>query len=231
MFLHQLRTLVMALFQDLDTQTAQFRTISGLVCPHGCGSCCLSDKVEATVLEFLPLAISLMGTETGERLRARLAEPGVSAHCVLYDPAGKEGHCSAYAFRGVVCRLFGFAGNHDRTGQPQLAACRVMRAADPSMLSRAEAMIALEPGLLPIFSEAGIRLSAMDPNLGARRLPINEALREAMDRVELMRLYTSTVNVQAGEMEEKTADVPGDVKLPGTFSGERGSQTGMGGVQ
>lgn len=231
MFLHQLRTLVVALFQELDARTAQFRTVSGLQCPGGCGSCCLSDKVEATVLELLPLAMSLMGSEAGDRLLERLSQPGLAAYCVLYDPEGQEGHCGAYPLRGVVCRLFGFAGNLDRNREPRLAACKVMRAADSAMVSRAEALIALEPSLLPIFSEAGIRLSAMDPGLGARRLPINEALREAMAKVEVMRLYTGTVNLNAEEGREETPLFEDGVEAHGPFPGEFGNQTGTGGVQ
>ncbi|MDD2463042.1 MAG: YkgJ family cysteine cluster protein [Desulfobulbus sp.] len=230
MFLHQLRIRVMALLQELDARTAQFRTVSGLQCPTGCGACCLSDKVEATVLELLPLAISLMGSEAGDRLIERLSQPGLAAHCVLYDPAGLDGHCSAYAHRGVVCRLFAFAGNLDRDRVPQLAACKVMRLVSPEMVSRAEALIALEPSLLPIFSEAGIRLSAMDPGLGTRRLPINEALREAMAKVEVMRLYTGTINMVAEETPEETLFEDG-LEAHGPFPGEFGNQTGTGGVQ
>ena len=230
MFLHQLRIRVMALLQELDAQTAQFRTVSGLQCPTGCGACCLSHKVEATVLELLPLAISFMGSEAGERLFQRLSEPGLPGHCVLYDPKGLEGHCSAYAHRGVVCRLFGFAGNLDRNRVPQLAACKVMRTVSPDMVARGEALIGLEPSLLPIFSEAGIRLCAMEPTLGSRRLPINEALREAMGKVEVMRLYTGTVNMDVDPVCDEPLLEDG-LEAHGPFPGEFGNETGAGGVQ
>jgi len=230
MYLHQLNTQVTAFLQELDARTAQFRTVSGLQCPIGCGSCCLSDKVEATVLELLPLAISIMGSDAGDRLLQRLSDPGLAAHCVLYDPEGREGNCGAYAHRGVVCRLFGFAGNLDRYRVPRLAACKVMRAENPKMVARAETLIELEPTLLPIFSEAGIRLSAMDPGLGARRMPINDAIREALVKVEVMRLYTGTVNMVADEPREEPLFEDG-LEAHGPFPGEFGNETGAGGVQ
>ena len=230
MYLHQLNTQVTAFLQELDARTAQFRTVSGLQCPTGCGACCLSAKVEATVLELLPLAMSLVGSDGGDRLVQRLSEPGLAAHCVLYDPEGREGHCGAYAHRGVVCRLFGFAGNHDRCQVPRLAACKVMRAVNPEMVARSEALIELEPSLLPIFSEAGIRLCAMDPGLGARRLPINDAIREALAKVEVMRLYTGTVNMVVDEPRVAPLFEDG-LEAHGPFSGEFGNETGAGGVQ
>lgn len=228
MFLHRLQTLVLDLFQELDARTARFRTVSGLQCPPGCGSCCLSDKVEATILEFLPLAISLMGSETGDRLLERLSRSDeVPAHCLLYDPTAREGHCTAYPFRGVVCRLFGFAGRLDRKRVPQLAVCRKMRSADPETASRAEALVAMEPRFMPLFADAGIRLSAMDPALGTRRLPINEALREALAKVEVMRLYTGTVNLVGEEAREEPL-VPEELHDP--LLDEFDNQAGKGGV-
>nr|WP_321466355.1 YkgJ family cysteine cluster protein [uncultured Desulfobulbus sp.] len=231
MFLNDLSAQVMGLFEELDARTAQFRTVSGLQCPTGCGACCLSHKVEATVLEFLPLAMSLLGSDAGDQLLDRLSQPGLASHCVLYDSEGQEGHCSAYAHRGVVCRLFGFAGILDRHRMPQLAACKVMRAADPPMVARAEELIALEPTLLPLFTEAGVRLSAMDPGLGAKRLPINEALREALAKVEVMRLYTGTVNMVVEEPVRDALLFEDGLEAHGPFPGEFGNETGAGGVQ
>ena len=75
-----------------------------------------------------------------------------------------------------------------------------------------------------LFSEAGIRLSAMDPGLGARRMPINDAIREALVKVEVMRLYTGTVNMVADEPREEPLFEDG-LGAHGPFPGEFGNET------
>nr|WP_320011512.1 YkgJ family cysteine cluster protein [uncultured Desulfobulbus sp.] len=231
MFLHHLSAQVMGLYAELDAQVALFRSVSGLQCPAGCGTCCQSSKVEATVLELIPLAIRLMGSDTCDQLLGYLSQTeNRSGTCLLCDPKGDKGHCSVYEHRGIVCRLFGFAGNRDRQQLPQLAACRVMRAEEPALFPRAAALLELEPGLLPLFSEWGMRLTAIDPALGTRRLPINEALYEALVKVESMRLYMGTVNLET-ETSEETGLLEDGLESHGPFPGEFGDETGTGGVQ
>ncbi len=176
---------VLSIYAELDAQVAAFAAASGLYCPEGCGECCASEKVEATVLEMLPLAFVLFADDRAELLLKRLEKIDGRGECLLHRPdlAGPGAwSCTCYGQRAVVCRLFGFAGNLDRAGTPRLALCRVMRQAglprtNPS--SSHEKVMAL----LPLFSEAGMRITALHPGLGTIRLPINGALLEALQKV------------------------------------------------
>ncbi|GIV37956.1 MAG: hypothetical protein KatS3mg032_2335 [Cyclobacteriaceae bacterium] len=47
------------LFAELDEAMMRFRERINLSCPAGCVKCCLKPEIEATVLEFLPLAMHL----------------------------------------------------------------------------------------------------------------------------------------------------------------------------
>ena len=51
---------VLELYSEMNRQTAEFRTATGLRCFPGCGQCCESAMVEATVTELLPAAEELL---------------------------------------------------------------------------------------------------------------------------------------------------------------------------
>jgi len=185
--LQELEAWVLEVYRLLDAVVAAFAKRSGLSCPQGCGHCCLSEKVEATVLECIPLAFLLFRTSQAESVLQRLEENGDNKGCVLYRPdltrAGLWG-CSQYATRTVVCRLFGFAGNPGRDGIARLALCRVMKEAAGS---EQIAIIAEDPFTpMPLFVEAGLRITALHPGLGTARLPINAALLQALLKVGML---------------------------------------------
>lgn len=183
--LNHLAAEVLLIYAELDAQVAAFAASSGLHCPQGCGECCGSDKVEATVLEMLPLAFALFADGQAELLIKRLEKANGRGECLLHRPdlAGPGAwSCTCYSHRGVICRLFGFAGNLDRGGTPRLALCRVMRQvgllSENALVFGEEAM-----ALMPLFSEAGMRITTLHPGLGTIRLPINSALLEALQKV------------------------------------------------
>ena len=182
----RLAAAVRALYRRLDRRTSSFRRASGLSCPPGCGECCLSAEVEATELELLPLALHLQreGSLTGLLERLREGEGG--GVCVFHsrEPLGRfGGRCTVYSWRPLVCRLFGFASAAGAGGRPELAVCRAMRSADPTAArAAAEAAGRLTPPVMRAWSLAVYRL---DPVLGSSPLPVNDALRQALERVAL----------------------------------------------
>ncbi len=185
--LQELELQVLEEYRLLDAAVAAFAKRSGLSCPQGCGHCCLSEKVEATVLECIPLAFLLFRTAQAGPLLQVLEENGDDKRCVLYRPdftqAGLWG-CSQYGTRTVVCRLFGFAGNPDREGVGRLALCRVMKEAAGTDHKKVVTNHRLSP--MPLFVDAGLRITAMHPGLGTVRLPINVALRQALFMVGMV---------------------------------------------
>jgi len=185
MFWDELAAQVTALYARLDHEVAAFAAASGLSCPQGCGICCLPDKVEATVVEMVPLALEVLRTGEAEHAVEELLSAGANRRCILYRQEwtlqGRWG-CSRYPHRPVVCRLFGFAGNLDRHGIPRLAHCRGMKAAGIG-----GGGLVLDHPQFPMvrFAAAGMAARAIYPDLGREALPINEALLRALERVEL----------------------------------------------
>jgi Fe-S-cluster containining protein len=185
--LQELEGQVLEVYRGIDEAVTAYKSQSGLACPEGCGHCCNSEKVEATVLECIPLAFELFRTLQAELLLKRLERDHEERGCVLYrqdyTAAGLWG-CSQYKHRSVVCRLFGFAGNRDRSGIPQLAKCQIMKEHEPvALVQESDDAVA---AAMPLFSDAGMRITALHPGLGSQRKPINEALLEALQKVGMM---------------------------------------------
>lgn len=178
---------VLELYKALDDNASRFQTLTRLACPPGCGVCCRSETVEATVLEVLPLAQEVFrrGEENliADAIEEREKEERFD--CVLYradDDTGTLGRCRYYPFRALVCRLFGFAARRSKTGEFEFSTCRRIKESSPHEIQRAET--AIVNGILPpVFQDAFFRVGSLEPARGFRRLPINIALKEALSEM------------------------------------------------
>lgn len=158
-----------------------------MACPSCCDHCCRSEKVMAAVLEMLPVARELFRSGTPASQMDRICQSEDWRLCVLHAADGTGttgGGCSAYRWRPIVCRLFGFAAIKNKYGRTEFAACSVLKARSPATTTVVTAAIDL--GLtVPTFTAARLMVSLVDPALGNPPLPINRALRLAIDRYGL----------------------------------------------
>lgn len=179
---------VLAIYRRLDRRLAAFRRRCGLACLPGCGECCRSTEVEATVLELLPLALELCRRGWEKELLGRLADSQEPGRCILFSerPLGRfAGHCAEYSRRPLLCRLFGFAAMEDRGGNPELVACRLIRQAGPKRMRQAALAVTCGRLAAPLMRHFTTAMYRLEPVLGSGALPINEALRQALQRVAL----------------------------------------------
>lgn len=175
--------LVEGLFHQLTQETNQFVKTAGIGCVSGCGKCCTYANVEASPLEFLPWAFHLfLNGEAQETLN--ILTKTNSKTCIIYKPlaALNQGRCSNYKYRGLICRLFGYAANTDKYGNLRLATCKIIKEGQSEKYkTTAEA---IKKGLyVPVFTEYYMQLSQIDFNLGTKILPINKALQMAIEEV------------------------------------------------
>ncbi len=180
---------IVSVYREIDTETDRFRQIFGLSCPDLCGSCCESRQVEATVLEVLPLAGEMFVRKETDVwipiLQAKAREEATP--CVLYRPeAGNtgRGRCGFYGFRPLVCRLFGFASRRNKKGVLEPCLCGRVKDRWPAESGRSGALFSGE-AQLPPYQDRFMRIAAMHPIYGVKRLPINTALLEALGYLEL----------------------------------------------
>ncbi len=208
---------IRALYRRLDRRIACFRRASGLGCPAGCGECCRSPEVEAAVLEMLPLAFHLRRRGLLEPTLARLGRGEPPRRCLFYSPAplgAFGGHCSVYPWRPLMCRLFGFAAAAGAGGRPELAVCRVMGAAIPSR-AQAAAQAVRSGGLkAPVMRDWSLGAYRLDPVLGAGPLPLNVALKQALERVGLEDRLRGNTGPRRGNRLQLAQQRAGRLPLP-----------------
>ena len=170
------------LYQELDTEIAGFRDWSGLGCKFGCGKCCLKPDIEASPLEFIPFAVALHKEGATEEWLSRLETAGTT--CVIFDEGqGGAGRCSRYLHRGLICRLFGFSARRNKYGTKELVTCQVIKTEQEPAFLDAEKKIN-EEAPVPLLTAWYGRLRELDPVLGDQLLPVNAAIRKAIEVTE-----------------------------------------------
>ncbi|MDE3743877.1 YkgJ family cysteine cluster protein [Maribacter polysaccharolyticus] len=175
--------LVENLFSKLEQETVQFGKTSGLSCVAGCGKCCTYPTIEASPLEFLPWAFYLFLNGEAEKTIVKLNKTQ-SSTCLIYKPLSiiDQGSCGNYKYRGLICRLFGFAANTDKYGNLRLATCKIIKEGQAENYSSTTE--AMTKGLyVPVFTAYYMQLNQIDFNLGNIILPINKALKMALEEV------------------------------------------------
>jgi len=176
---------VEAVFEELDNHLKKSSGESGLRCPDFCGACCRKSDIEASPIEFMPLAAWLYKTGKVEEVLERLDNPPHS-WCVCFDPeASRKGEwgCQYYEHRGLICRLFGFGYRLNRENKPVLVTCKIMKSTQSDAVAKAAEMAESNPEEMPVFSNYFMRLLAIDPDLAVPQMPINQAIRVAIEKL------------------------------------------------
>lgn len=177
---------VRQLFTEYDGRLDAFKASTQLACVAGCGHCCNNPRVEATVIEFLPLAQQLCARRESLDWLDRITEGGLDGVCAFYmptSPDGENGFCSIYPWRGLICRLFGYSARLNKHGLREFIACKVLKANAPETVQAAQQRTS-EDATVPVMALAYLRLAAIEPSLAHERVPINEAIAKAIERVE-----------------------------------------------
>ena len=188
---------LLKLYAEMDRKISGFQSSTGLHCPPGCGRCCLSLNVEATILEMIPVAREIHKRREAYQWLKRIEDTGEGFPCVFYLPDPMihgNGRCIHYRLRPLLCRLFGFAAVKNKYGHPVFATCMHIKKNMPDQVKEVYVMI-LKGLKVPCFSDFSIRISGMGPSLGGRLLPINLALRIALEREGLRDLINDRQGV------------------------------------
>jgi Fe-S-cluster containining protein len=174
-----------SLYAVLDKEIALFQSKSSLHCKAGCGKCCTHAEVDASPLEFLPWAFNLFLKGTAATTLDDL-KTKTTAICHIYEPLSVvdsgSGKCSDYQYRGLICRLFGYGANRDKFGEMRLATCKIIKESQAENFEAAQK--AMKEGLyVPIFTDYYMKLSQIDFRLGNVIVPVNTALKLALEEV------------------------------------------------
>lgn len=180
---------VLAHFERLDRGTAAVALATGLACPPGCGRCCTTPDVLVAEIELVPMAEEILRRGEERAWRERLVARGEDRRCPVYEPSPEDpmqGRCGLYAWRPLVCRLFGFSARRDKRGQAELAACKVHVELTPERVAGARAAIAA--GLaVPMLGDEATALRGLDPSAAPELQPIGSTLLRLLEKLALAR--------------------------------------------
>ena len=185
MQLYQTVKKVEKLFAIVEKDLKRYQDSSKLGCVPGCGLCCFKADIDASVLEMLPFAYHLFKENKAaafyETLLLRQHEP----LCVLLSPVlteNKKGLCTIYKNRGLICRLFGFSAMLNKYHQPVLVTCKIIKESDP--VNYLTAVNSIENGgYVPVISNYYQQMRNIEPELGIKMQPMNQAMKKAIEVV------------------------------------------------
>lgn len=126
--IYDILTAVDSLYNDIDADQKIWKAKSPMQCPDGCGSCCVHFEPEVYEAEALYLAAWMLENQSERAERIAEADSGASIGgdgCVLFDPESPY-HCTVYGGRCLICRLFGFSGDHGKDRRIRWKPCRYM---------------------------------------------------------------------------------------------------------
>jgi hypothetical protein len=177
--------LVEQLFDQLEKEMTTFQNATKMSCVAGCGKCCTTPNIEASPLEFLPWAFHLYLNGEAENTLEELKQKSTFL-CHIYKPLNiidnKQGSCTKYKYRGLICRLFGYAASKDNYGKLRIATCSIIKVGQQEAYLKTSEDI-LKDLKIPIFSDYYMQLASIDFTLGNLMLPINLALKMAIEEV------------------------------------------------
>lgn len=175
-------TLVEEIFKDLDEEISAFQKWSGLHCADGCGKCCFKPDINATILEFLPLAFHAYDGNYADELyeKVKVKEDDL---CVILDPSRLNGMCSDYHHRGMICRIFGYSARMNKYGTPEMITCKIIKTEQEVNYTMAVGEISMRSKSIPIAENYYRKLMMIDDELGRTLYPINVAIKKALEEV------------------------------------------------
>lgn len=188
--------LIEDLYKKLEIEIIEFQQNTQLKCVAGCGKCCNNPEIDASPLEFLPWAFHLYLKGKAEFVLEQLNNSTKLTKCYIYHPFSEfeadKGSCSDYKYRGLICRLFGYGATSDKYGKLRLVTCKIIKESQNESYDKSTTLI--NKGLpVPIFTDYYMNLSQIDFHLGNIVVPINKALKLALEEVLQYYAYRSII--------------------------------------
>ena len=176
---------LMTFYKTLEDEINIARNSTNFYCIEGCGACCFTPakNLEVSLFEAIPIALALIEQGIHEDILAQLETTDCNeVPCVLYAKVsddGKQGGCTQYAPRPLICRLFGSAtkgGKSMQNTQHLPIVCKPLKA----IHFEDSIKVAKLANLLPVASMVSETARSLNPQLSGELFSVNEAIRRAL---------------------------------------------------
>ncbi|HAE39710.1 MAG TPA: hypothetical protein DCG57_13915 [Candidatus Riflebacteria bacterium] len=168
-----------SLQKTVDKEVRQCKSHTGIECLQHCAHCCSYEDITASPAEFLPFAWHAWRLGLLDQWFDELDKHDGTTCAFARLSEGAWG-CKIYPARGLICRLFGFSATTDKNGKALFAACHTLRQHKPELVESVNAYLD-RGGKIPIIARYYQQLSAIEPSLGREMLPINQAIKKALE--------------------------------------------------
>jgi Fe-S-cluster containining protein len=183
------------LYNRLDKEVQELTQETGLHCLPGCGACCIKPYIEATILEFIPLALHFYETGKLEEQLEFIEQNSDKPTCVnfiAHDISSGKGYCGQYENRGLICRLFGYSAVRNKFGENILVTCKRIKESQAAVVQQLNED--LKAGKkVPRIGRFYDELKGIDYNLSDKMYPINQAIKKALEYVAFYFYYQNQV--------------------------------------
>jgi len=189
--MHQIHHTVAELerfFDEVAQEFSAYQQAAELPCPSECGQCCRHPDASCSPLEMYPLALALIKDGSAEEFLERLIA-GPTDICPLFVPHTQDqtkGSCSHYAYRPLLCRMFGVAPRQKKQAI-EWSVCRVLKQ-EHSSWSENLATLQLGSRMESVME----KLLQWDPKAHSEQQRISQALRVALEKLLLVTHLNST---------------------------------------
>lgn len=170
-----------SIYKKIDEAINRVKEIYNIRCPKGCGTCCESalSNIEASIVEMLPLCIYSYEKNIYSDVLLQIHHN----RCPFFNnnASQNEGCCSAYPYRPLICRLFGFSFMKNKYGTLVPVTCSTLRKEYENKIE----ITTRHSQLLPLMHAYSLQSITIDLAIGTPRYPMNIAFEKAMDYVLL----------------------------------------------
>lgn len=177
---------VLSAYEEIDKEYKSFSEKAFIKCPPLCGNCCKSPNIEATILEMLPMALEIV---TSDKIHQVYSLLDGRQHCVAFIQSmihQDQGQCNLYQYRPLVCRVFGAMKTKDKFAKSTFSSCQILKQSKITEIKNIEEDQDLLE-LAPSIGQWSQKIAQIMPSWGSTYYPINEALKQAIDKLILLK--------------------------------------------
>lgn len=166
-------------WEEMDKSYETFHKLSLLSCPQGCSSCCKDHQVHTTSFEMLPAALRLFREDKTDSILEHIETYPPGRCALLHDDK-----CITYDERPSLCRLFGMGRIENKNS---FSICKIIKEQNPEQVKNLVTIEELKH--IKSYGQLYFPLITLIPRNEAEEVPLNQALKKAIEKVLLYSNY------------------------------------------
>ena len=211
----QIASMILSLdqvYKEIEEAESKWMEKCPIHCVEGCGMCCVHFEPDIYEVEALYLAAWLLYHQRERALQimeGNFFENVLDKEngCLLFD-VDNPYHCTVYGGRALICRLFGYSGDHGKDFSVRWRPCKYLVSIDKNLsaskikqYSQADLLDVF--GILPpVMSDFTARVLCFLTEGSAAPQPMRKALPTAISKILMLQRYAESSDVESTDEPE-----------------------------